>query len=186
MLFTSCKQINQLSSDFDLCRQLSATYVRAVVSDRSSSIFSKQGAGKSNKSKAVMNYKAYFQCPYNIKTSQNENQNVSVRFCWKISRKTDKIPEISRKTDKILWNTSDIPLCICEERCIKVLFLKKLLDKINSSKNLQKLPSRTAGNWWGSFCKFLDELILSSTYVLKKLTLICSLRPMSFLFYKST
>ena len=33
------------------------------------------------------------------------------------------------------------------------------------------LPSRTAGNWWSSFCKLLNELILSNTF-LKKRTLV--------------
>ena len=49
---------------------------------------------------------------------------------------------------------------------IKSFFLKNVHGKINSSKILQKLPFRTAENWWGSFCKFLDELILK--YILKK------------------
>ena len=57
----------------------------------------------------------------------------------------------------------------------KVRFLKNVLDKINSSKNLQKLPSRTAVNWWGSFCKFLYELILSSTFFKKRTLLMACL-----------
>ena len=43
-----------------------------------------------------------------------------------------------------------------------------VLVKINSFKNLQKMPSRTAGNCWGSFCKFLDESILSTTFSKKR------------------
>ena len=51
--------------------------------------------------------------------------------------------------------------------CLKSIFLKNLLDKINSSKNLQKRPFRTATNWWNLFGNFLDELILSSTFLKK-------------------
>ena len=40
----------------------------------------------------------------------------------------------------------------------KVCFLKNVLDKINSSKNVQKWPSRQHGNWWDRFCTFLDGI----------------------------
>ena len=32
---------------------------------------------------------------------------------------------------------------------------------------MQKRPSHTAANLWGRFCKFLDELILPSTFFKK-------------------
>ena len=57
---------------------------------------------------------------------------------------------------------SKLLLCVT-----KVYFFKKLLDKINSSKKMQKQPSHTAANWWGYFCIFLDELILSSSFLKK-------------------
>ena len=50
---------------------------------------------------------------------------------------------------------------------IKGRFFKNVLDKINSSKNLQKLPHQFPAVREGSFCKFLDELILSGTFFKK-------------------
>ena len=50
----------------------------------------------------------------------------------------------------------------------KVRFLKNVLDRINSYKNLQKLPHQFTAVREGSFCKFLDELILSSTFFKKR------------------
>ena len=47
------------------------------------------------------------------------------------------------------------------------MFLKNVLNKINSSKNLQKLPQQFPAVREGSFCKFLDELILASTFLRK-------------------
>ena len=55
----------------------------------------------------------------------------------------------------------------CLEYRAKVRFFKNVLDKINSSKNLQKLPHQFPAVREGSFCKFLDELILSSTFLRK-------------------
>ena len=51
---------------------------------------------------------------------------------------------------------------------LKSVFLRTyLIDKINSSKNLQKQPHQFAAVRKGCFCKFLDEFILSSTFLNK-------------------
>ena len=50
---------------------------------------------------------------------------------------------------------------------LKSVFFKKVLGKINSSKNMQKRPHQFAAVWEGRFCIFLDELILSSTFLKK-------------------
>ena len=53
---------------------------------------------------------------------------------------------------------------------VKSIFLKIVLDKINSSKKLQKLPHKfpIPAMREGSFCKFLNELFLSSKFLRKR------------------
>ena len=47
----------------------------------------------------------------------------------------------------------------------KFVFLKNILDKINSSKKLQKRPYQFAAVRKGRFFNFFDELILSSMFL---------------------
>ena len=68
----------------------------------------------------------------------------------------------------ILWKTCKNEF---EGFYFKSGFLKNVLNKINSSQNLQKLPLQFAAVRKGSFCKFWDELIFSNTFF-KKWTLV--------------
>ena len=65
-----------------------------------------------------------------------------------------------------------------EVQWLKSVFLKKVLGKIASSRNLQKLPRWFHSFQQGSFCKFLDDAIFPSTF-LKKQTLILHYTPYS-------
>ena len=66
------------------------------------------------------------------------------------------------------WNSSarTLDITLAEQWAyliilLKSIFLKNILNKINSSKNLQKRPHQFAA------CNFLDELVLSSTFLKK-------------------
>ena len=50
---------------------------------------------------------------------------------------------------------------------LKSVFLKKILDKIIWPRKLQKLPLLIDANWRGSFCNFLGQMVLSSTFLKK-------------------
>ena len=69
-----------------------------------------------------------------------------------------------------LGSTVCIKLVLCRNilvKYIKSIYFKNVLDKINLSKNLQKLPHPFLAVREGRFCKFLDNLILSSTFLIK-------------------
>ena len=53
------------------------------------------------------------------------------------------------------------------EPTLKSIFLKNVLAKTVSHRNLQKLPRYLAFISWGSFCKFLCEAVFTRTFLRK-------------------
>ena len=57
-------------------------------------------------------------------------------YTWIVCDKLSEFTDNQRYVNKLKWNFSPV----FEKIMIKSIFYKKILDKINSSKNLQKRP----------------------------------------------